>query len=108
MRAPGETPPAAAEPMRAAARPPAGQASCRGAADGQPVHAQGRLADAHRHALAVLAASADPAIEREIIADHGDLRQRIGTVADEGRALYRLAELAVLNEIGFGRREHEL
>ena len=39
-------------------------------ADRDPVHAQRRLADADRHALPVLAAGADAAIEREIVADH--------------------------------------
>src|SRR4051812_29776827 len=40
--------------------------------DRDPFHPQRRLADANRHALAVLAAGADAGIEREVVADHGD------------------------------------
>ena len=39
-------------------------------ADRDPLHAQRRLADADRHALAVLAAGADPGVELEVVADH--------------------------------------
>ena len=42
----------------------------RGAADRQPVDLQGRLADAHRHALAFLAAGADARIELHVVAHH--------------------------------------
>src|SRR5690606_23902619 len=38
------------------------------AADGEPVDAQGRQTDADRHALAFLAARADAAIERHVVA----------------------------------------
>src|SRR5690606_14633821 len=79
-----------------------------GAAHGQALDQQGRLADADRHALAVLAAGADAGVERHVVADHGDLGQHVGAVADQGRALDRAADLAVLDQIGLGRREHEL
>jgi hypothetical protein len=49
----------------------------------------GRLADADRHALTVLAAGADAVVEPQIVADHRDLGQRVGAVADQGRALDR-------------------
>src|ERR1700694_3152866 len=78
------------------------------AADRDAVDAQGGLTDADRHALAVLAASADAGIEREVVADHAHARERIGTVADQHRAFERCADLAVLNPIGFGALEHEL
>ena len=45
-------------------------------ADGQPVQPQGRLAHAHRHALAVLAAGADAGVELHVVADHADTRVR--------------------------------
>src|SRR5216684_6609964 len=77
-------------------------------ADRDAVDAQRGLADADRHALAVLAASADAGIEREVVADHAQARERIGTVADQHRALERWADLAVLDPIGFGALEHEL
>src|SRR5436190_154539 len=73
-----------------------------GAAHGDAVHPQGRLADADRHALAVLAAGADTGIEREIIADHGDAVQVGRSVADQHRALERRADLAVFYSVGFG------
>ena len=78
------------------------------AADGQAVDAQGRLADAHRHALAFLAAGADAGVELHVVADHGHARERIGAVADDGRALDRVLDLAVFDPVGFAGREHEL
>jgi len=45
--------------------------SCR-PADGDAIHAQGRLADADGHGLAVLAADANAGIEGKVIADHAD------------------------------------
>jgi len=41
--------------------------SRRGAADGEAVHAQCRLADADGHALPVLAAGPDPVVEPQIV-----------------------------------------
>src|SRR5450432_2456410 len=77
-------------------------------ADGQAIDAQRRLSDAHRHALAVLAAGADTRIERHVVTDHRHPRQRIGAVADQRGALDRIGELAVLDHPRFGSREHEL
>src|SRR4051794_134317 len=65
-------------------------------ADGNPVHAQSRLADPDRHALAILAAGADAGIEFEVVADHADAMQVARAVADQHRALDRRADLAVL------------
>src|ERR1035438_1023564 len=65
------------------------------AADSQPVDAQRRLADAYRHALPFLAADADARVEPHVVADRADARQCIGTVADQGRALDRVLDLAV-------------
>src|SRR6266511_3643806 len=39
-------------------------------ADSDAVHAQGRLADSDRDALAILAAGADAGIKLEVVADH--------------------------------------
>src|SRR5215472_3795814 len=78
------------------------------AADCQRIDAQCRLTDTDRHALAILAAGADTLIELQVVADHGDARQYIRTVADQRRALERCAEAAVLDRIGLARREHEL
>ena len=50
-----------------------------GPADRQPVDAERRLANTDRHALAVLAASADTGIHFQVVADHGDLGQHIRT-----------------------------
>ena len=65
-----------------------------------------RLADADRHALAVLAAGADAVIEREVVADHRDAVQVGRPVADQHGALDRRADLAVLDAIGLGALEH--
>src|ERR1700738_4761411 len=75
-------------------------------ADCDAVHPQGRLADADRYALAVLAAGADAGVEREIVADHADAVQVARTVADQHRAFDRRADLAVLQFVGLGALEH--
>src|SRR5688500_4958254 len=78
------------------------------AANREPLDLECRLADADRHALAFLAAGADTRIEREVVADHGDARQHVGAVADQGGALHRMRDLAVLDQVGLRGREHEL
>src|SRR3954462_5915528 len=75
-------------------------------ADGDPVHAQRRLANPDRHALAVLAAGADAGVEFEVVADHADAMQVAWSVADQHRALDRRADLAVFQPIGLGALEH--
>src|SRR5690349_22259437 len=70
------------------------------------LHPQRRLADADRHALAVLATGADTGIERQIVADHGDSVQIGRPVADQHRALQRRAELAIFDLVGLGALEH--
>src|SRR5215831_3050880 len=85
-----------------------GRKSSRGAAHGQGIDAQRRLADADRDALAVLAAGADAGIERHVVADQPDLGQRLGAGADQGRALDRRTELAVLDQVALGDGEYEL
>src|SRR6185312_2365781 len=81
-------------------------AMLRGPADGDLVHAQRRLADADRHALAVLAAGADAGVEREVVADHRDAMQVGRAVADQHGALDRRGHLAVLDLVGPGALEH--
>src|SRR5687768_3800781 len=84
------------------------RASYAGAADGQASDLQRRLADADGHALARLTADADAWIEVEVVADHGHARQRRRPVADQGRALHRGRQLAVLDQVGLGALEDEL
>src|SRR5262252_4598336 len=78
------------------------------AADRQAVHAQCRLTDTNRYRLPVLAAGADPVIETEVVADHRHLSHRIGPVADQGRALDRGADFAILDQVRLGGGKHEL
>src|SRR5262245_55488626 len=85
-----------------------GRGSATGASDRDAVHAQRRLADADRHALAVLAAGADAGVELEIVADHADAMQVGRPVADQHGALQRRADLAVLDLVGLGALEHVL
>src|SRR5688572_13831071 len=80
----------------------------RGAADREAVDAQGGLPDADRHALALLAAGAHAGVQLHVVADHRDPGQRVGAVADDGRALDRVLDLAVLDPEGLAGREHEL
>src|SRR5688572_8359910 len=72
------------------------------------IHPQRRLAHSHRNALAVLAAGADPGIEREVVADHRDAVEVGWPVADQHRALHRRGNLAVLDLVGLGALEHVL
>src|SRR6185369_13474484 len=74
----------------------------------QSIDTQGRLADADRHALAILAAGADTGVELEVVADHRDAGHRVGAVADQRRALDRAGHLAVLDEVGLAHRKDEL
>src|SRR5471032_2429529 len=67
----------------------------RRAANGHAVHAQGRLADADRHALAFLAAHADARIELHVVAYHRDAVQHFRTVADQRGALDRVGHFTV-------------
>src|SRR5690606_39016018 len=69
---------------------------------------QRRLSDADGYALAFLAAGADAVVELEIVAHHGHARQHVRSIADERGALHGRTEPAVLDEIRFARREHEL
>src|SRR5262249_20920062 len=75
-------------------------------ADRDAIHAQGRLADADGHALAILAAGADAGIELEIVADHANAVEVGWAVADQHGPLERLAQLAVLDLVGLGDLEH--
>src|SRR6185369_6986323 len=50
------------------------------AAHCQAVDPQGRLADTHRYALALLAAGAHAAVEPHVVADHRHACERVGAV----------------------------
>src|SRR5262245_20595762 len=77
-------------------------------ADGDAVHAQGGLANAHRDALAVLAAGAAAGVKREVVADHAYPVEIGWSVADQHGALHRCPDLAVLDAIGLGTLENVL
>src|ERR1700680_711629 len=79
-----------------------------GPPDGNPLHAQGGLADSDRNALAVLATGADAGIELEVIADHGDTVEVGRAVPDQHGALEGLRKLAVLDLVSLGHLEHVL
>ena len=79
-----------------------------GAAHGDAVDTQRRLADADRHALAVLAASANAVVQPHIVADHRNAVQVSRPIADQHGALDRRADLAVLDAIGLGALKHVL
>ena len=77
---------------------PASACSSR-AANGQAVNAQGGLAHTDRHALAFLAAGANPAVELHVVADHGDALEALGAAANQGGAFDRVLDLAVFDPI---------
>src|ERR1700761_9322494 len=72
------------------------------------VHTQGRLTDTDRHALAVLAAHADALVQRQVVADHRHAREYVRAAADQRGAFDRAGDLAVFDEVGLRRGEHEL
>src|SRR6516165_8203637 len=72
-----------------------------GAAHREAIDPERRLTDADRNALAVLAAGADAIVELQVVADHRDARQNVGTVPDERRALEWRADATVLDGVGF-------
>src|SRR6266566_4359435 len=76
--------------------------SSAGPANRDAVDAQRWLADADRHALTVLAASADAVIELKIVADHRNAVQVGRPIADQHGAFDRRAKLAVLDPVSFG------
>ena len=58
--------------------------------------------------LSALAADADALVEREVVADALDPGQHGRSVADQGRALDRLGDLAAADPVGLGAGEDEL
>ena len=65
------------------------------------------MANANRHALALLAASTNAGVKCHVIGNHADLGQRIRPIANQGRAFHRRTNLAVFNQIGFRSAEDE-
>src|SRR3546814_7702505 len=47
-------------------------------------------------------------VEAGVVADHGDLGHGVGAVADQRGALHGRPDPAVLDQVGFVHREHEL
>src|SRR5439155_705265 len=82
--------------------------SYRRPAHGQLVDADRREPHTHRDRLALLATGANALVELEVATDARDARQRIGTVADQRRALDRRGHAPVLDQVGLARREDEL
>jgi hypothetical protein len=54
----------------------------RGSTDCQPINLDSRNSDADWHSLAILAAGADALVKLQIVADHRNARQHIGSVSD--------------------------
>ena len=57
--------------------------------------------------MAGFAAGADAFIQGEVVADHGNVLQSFGAVADQGCALDRAGDFAVFDEVGLGGGEDE-
>src|SRR5258708_39929668 len=77
-------------------------------ADGQPVDFECRDADAYGHGLSVFAAGSYAFVEFEVVADHRNSRQYVGTIADQRRAFDGGGDLTVFDQIGFRGGEDEL
>src|SRR5688500_14293598 len=82
--------------------------SSRRSANCQSVNAQGRLADAHRNALALLAAGSNARIKRHVITHHGNAGEGISTRTDERRPLYGRRDFSILDQISLGAGKYEL
>src|SRR6266567_643784 len=79
-----------------------------GPTDGHPVYPYGRQPDPDGYRLPILAAGTDTLVHLEVMAYATHARERIRAVADEGGALDRPGDLAVLDQVGLARRENEL
>src|SRR5439155_26320853 len=77
-------------------------------ADGDRRDLDGGATDADRNVLTVLAAGPDAVRHLDVVAEHGDLAENVGAVADQVHAFQRRGDLAVLHEIALGEREHEV
>src|ERR1700722_13490495 len=65
-------------------------------------------ANADRDALPVFAAGSDAFIHLEVVADHGDVLQRLRPVADQRGIANRGGDFAVLDQVSLRRREDKL
>src|SRR4051812_2009022 len=92
---PRRRPCARASPAARTCRP----ASCGGASNRHVVDADSGKADPYGHALAVLAAGAHTRVMRGVGADGGDVLERLGSYADEHRALHGFGDLALLDQV---------
>src|SRR5271157_1186482 len=79
-----------------------------GSADGEAIYLDRGNADTDWNSLAVFAAGADAFVELEVVPNHGNARQHVGTVADQRCAFDRRGDLAALDQVRFRRREHKL
>ncbi len=85
--------------------PPGPLSTC--SAYGHAVELYGGHADAYGDALAVFAAGADAFVELQVVADHGDVLESFGAVADEGGVADGRGDFAVFDEVGFAGGEDE-
>src|SRR5688572_29108611 len=81
---------------------------CLSSSNRDVIDPNGGQSDADGHRLTLLAAGADAFIEFQIVADHRDLRQNIGTAADQCRALDGPGDLPAFDQIRFTGGEHKL
>lgn len=63
---------------------------------------------AYGHGLAILAAGTNPLVQAEVGAHHGNPREDVRTIADQGGSLYRPGYLTVFDQIGFASGKNEL
>src|SRR5581483_10746222 len=73
----------------------------------EAIDLEGGNADADGDGLAILAAGTDALVELEIVAHHGDARENVGPIADEGGVLERRGDFAVFDEIRLTGGEDE-
>src|SRR5688572_26572667 len=77
-------------------------------AHGDPGDAGRGAADADGHRLPLFAARPDAVGELDVGAEHVDLAEHIGAVADQVHAFERRRDLPVLDQIALGEREDEV
>src|SRR5712692_3171448 len=76
-----------------------------GAAYGEAIDLDGRDANAYGHRLSIFAAGTDAFVELKVITHHGNAGQHVWSVANQGCALNRSRDLAVLNHVCLRGRE---
>src|SRR5437879_6100670 len=75
---------------------------------GHAIELRSRHADTYRHSLPVFAAGADTFIELQIVSNHRNASQRVGTIADQCRSTNWRGHVAVFNQISLRGGENKL